>query len=178
MSADNGIYILPIHYPNGKTTFLVNHCQAIDNIEYTPDRQDGYNNQYVKDYFINAKGEFDTKELALNCADEMYEEIMNDDFGGICEYGISTLNPLIITTSDPYPFWNQFGKSKVKETNLEVPPEAHLCKLEGPWNNYGPSIEQCWTDSDDYMWAGTEEYLSQVNYCPICGMKAPVQIKK
>lgn len=57
--------------------------------------------------------------------------------------------------------------------------ERHNCKLYAPYNAYGEAIEYCIEDEDEdgKFWAGNDEYESQVNYCPVCGAKAPKQVE-
>lgn len=54
--------------------------------------------------------------------------------------------------------------------------QPHRCWLlgakRGPW---GVAIEDC-SERDGEFWVGNGEYASQVNYCPVCGEKAPVQV--
>jgi len=44
----------------------------------------------------------------------------------------------------------------------------------------GPSIHYCkeYFNDKGKLFAGNGEYESQVNFCPICGFKAPIQIEK
>ena len=53
----------------------------------------------------------------------------------------------------------------------------HYCKLDSPCSKAGEAIDYCVEDDDDgTLWAGNCEYDSQVNYCPVCGYKAKVQV--
>lgn len=54
---------------------------------------------------------------------------------------------------------------------------AHHCKLNSPYEAYGVAIEDVYEDDEGRFWAGNGEYGSQVNYCPVCGTKAPKQIE-
>ena len=54
--------------------------------------------------------------------------------------------------------------------------EPHLCELNSPDQAYGVAIDDCYEDDEGRFWAGNGEYGSQVNYCPVCGTKAPKQI--
>jgi hypothetical protein len=87
MSADNGVYIL--HTKDG---YRVTHAQAIDNITYMAD-QSGFNLRMLYQYFNDSECYINQKE-ATEKAVELYEEIMNDDFCPICEYGISFITAL------------------------------------------------------------------------------------
>lgn len=82
MSADNGIYIL--HTKDG---YRVTHAQAIENINYMPDKT-GFNLRILYQYFSQSDC-YKEKKDATDKAVELYEEIINDDFCPICEYGIS-----------------------------------------------------------------------------------------
>ena len=55
--------------------------------------------------------------------------------------------------------------------------DKHLCILDSPSDAYGAAVTYCdEQDSDGTFWVGNDEYASQVNFCPVCGAKAPVQI--
>ena len=54
----------------------------------------------------------------------------------------------------------------------------HNCLLptgavNGGW---GHAILECFQAEGTRMFAGNDEYMSQVNYCPFCGQKATIQI--
>ncbi len=55
---------------------------------------------------------------------------------------------------------------------------AHRCKVRGEYGMYGAAITRCREDEDGRFWVDNKEYESQVNYCPQCGAKAPVQVDK
>lgn len=55
---------------------------------------------------------------------------------------------------------------------------THQCSLESPSRAHGEAITLCREDGDGTFWAGNSEYESQVNYCPMCGAKAPVQMNE
>lgn len=80
MSADNGIYILPL-----KDGYYVSHCQAIDNLTYGI--EEGYNPEVVINYFgpPDRAVRFDTVDEALNYAREAAKDYY------ILEYGITIL---------------------------------------------------------------------------------------
>lgn len=90
MSADNGVYILQT-----KDGFRVIHAQAIDNISYNADAT-GFNLRILYQYFCDSQC-YKNKKQATDRAVELYEEIMNDDFCPVCEYGISFINAKDIT---------------------------------------------------------------------------------
>jgi hypothetical protein len=54
----------------------------------------------------------------------------------------------------------------------------HDCKLDSPSEGYGAAIDDCYEKNDGTFWAGNGAYGSQVNYCPVCGAKAPKQIEE
>ena len=56
--------------------------------------------------------------------------------------------------------------------------DRHDCTLDAPYDVYGPAITDCTEDSQGMFFAGNGEYGSQVNFCPVCGVKAPKQIEK
>ena len=42
---------------------------------------------------------------------------------------------------------------------------------------YGPAIGWCIEYPAGEFWVSNGEYASQVNYCPYCGTKAPIQVE-
>jgi hypothetical protein len=50
-------------------------------------------------------------------------------------------------------------------------------KYTTPYKLWGHAIGYTRIDGEGKMWIGNEEYESQVNYCPMTGVKAPVQMK-
>jgi len=83
MSADNGIYIL-----RALDGFRVTSAQAIDNIYWWGDEQrTEINPEILIEYFGDCKV-YQTDKEALQKAEQLYDEIMNDDYCPICEYGI------------------------------------------------------------------------------------------
>jgi hypothetical protein len=64
-------------------------------------------------------------------------------------------------------------------------PVKHVCELvlKGDYPPveildpcYGVAFHNCIEDDNGRLWIQNGEYASQVNYCPICGYKAPTQI--
>jgi hypothetical protein len=96
MSSDNGIYILKTPKDDGEGfDYRVIHAQAIENIYWDdvnkcegPDP----NPAILLEYFGEAP--VMTKDEAAKKAFEMEEEILEDDFCPILEYGISTIELL------------------------------------------------------------------------------------
>ena len=92
MSADNGIYILPIIYVSESTTFnkqswtryRVIEAGGIDNITFEPDREDGYNSEQLEQYFGDAP-EFECEHEAILYAHKKAKEY------AVLEYGVSHL---------------------------------------------------------------------------------------
>ena len=82
MSADNGVYIG--RFADGE--FRVIHAQAIDNLWYP----DGENATYIYSYYKDGKVFWNRKE-ARDYAFTLADEIMDDDFCSILEYGVSEL---------------------------------------------------------------------------------------
>jgi len=41
---------------------------------------------------------------------------------------------------------------------------------------HGPAARTCYTLENGKMYIDNDEYISRVNYCPICGLKADKQI--
>lgn len=54
-------------------------------------------------------------------------------------------------------------------------PPRHICEGTLPNGHYGQAIKRCEERSDETLWVDNDEYASQVNFCPYCGYKAPVQ---
>lgn len=52
----------------------------------------------------------------------------------------------------------------------------HECKLDSPNDAYGAAVSECYEWKDGTFWVTNGEYSSQVNFCPVCGAKAPKQI--
>mgnify|MGYP001586198926 CR=1 FL=1 len=58
-------------------------------------------------------------------------------------------------------------------------PTSHTCEVIDRKDSvnidgYGPAIEYCHGRDDGSLWAGNSEYGTRVNFCPFCGLKAPV----
>ena len=81
MSADNGIYIA--EFPNQE--WRVVHAQAIDNLSYEPDDEDGFNAAQVIHYFNTRAPKFGSKEQAMVAAHTMAEDYP------ILKYGVSVI---------------------------------------------------------------------------------------
>lgn len=72
----------------------------------------------------------------------------------------------------------------VQDTSAAQQDEArlHSCSYEkGPeetTKSYGPAIVSCieYEYERGKFWVGNDEYCNQVNFCPFCGVKAPVQL--
>lgn len=55
-------------------------------------------------------------------------------------------------------------------------PGQHFCSLWSAEKGDTGAVDDCVENDAGEFWAGTGEYGSQVNYCPVCGAKAPVQV--
>ena len=55
--------------------------------------------------------------------------------------------------------------------------EQHNCTLDSPSDVYGIAMDICY-EKDGTYWVSNGEYASQVNYCPVCGAKAPKQVEQ
>lgn len=86
MSADNGIYIGC--FGDGK--FRVIHSTAIENLNYKPNTDDGFNASEVVSYYGGAESR-NTKEAAYALADTIERGILSDDMCPVLEYGISEI---------------------------------------------------------------------------------------
>lgn len=88
MSADNGVYVLPIKTRYGKV-WCVDHRQAIENLNYEPDRKDGYNTNAVLAFVVDAT-KFEDRASALLAAHDVYSSL------DICEYGVIELPEVVL----------------------------------------------------------------------------------
>jgi hypothetical protein len=55
-------------------------------------------------------------------------------------------------------------------------PKRHACSIRSAEAGYGNAIDDCTENEKGEFWVGNGEYGSQVNFCPICGAKAPVPV--
>ena len=53
----------------------------------------------------------------------------------------------------------------------------HECSDALPYTGDGPAVTACYEDDLGQFWATNEEYESQVNFCPMCGERAPKAIE-
>lgn len=88
MSSNNGIYIL-----KSKDGYRVSHAQAIENLywwhlEDTRWEQRKEINPYYLWLYFSKSFFFKNKTYAYHYAEELYNDIINDDFCPIVEYGI------------------------------------------------------------------------------------------
>jgi regulator of replication initiation timing len=56
--------------------------------------------------------------------------------------------------------------------------EQHNCTLDSLSDVYGIAMDICYEKDDGTFWVSNGEYASQVNYCPVCGAKAPKQVEQ
>lgn len=56
--------------------------------------------------------------------------------------------------------------------------KGHACVVFSPARSCGTAVKYCveYEGIEEVFWAGNGEYETQVNFCPFCGTKAPVQI--
>jgi hypothetical protein len=85
MSADNGIYIGIFPEQDGKE-YRVIHAQAIENLNFDPDTDDGFNSLWVCMLYAQAP-EFFSYSDAMNHVFEIEREIMSS-MCPVIEYGI------------------------------------------------------------------------------------------
>ena len=71
--------------------------------------------------------------------------------------------------------WRKKRIAMMTEQRIPAPP--HRCAGNLPDRDYdtGSAIYQC-AEDNGRLWIKNDEYASQVNYCPYCGYKAPVQL--
>jgi len=92
MSADNGIYVLktPVTEGANKFEYRVIHAQAIENLNWEEKKPGEGNPKEIVRYYFGTTV-YNNAEKALEVAEEMANEILNDDFCPILEYGICVL---------------------------------------------------------------------------------------
>lgn len=119
MSADNGIYLLEM-----KDQWRVIHAQAIENLHWSNidnDYADDYNSVRIVELYRKVTPM--NEEEALKEAQRLYEEIMDDDFCPILEYGIVHL------------FVDKTWSEIIDEAKELIPQEIESIKL---YNDYEP----------------------------------------
>lgn len=94
MSSDNGLYILATRGKLMFPEYRVTHAQAIENINWNPD-ESGFNLLTLWQYFKDSNVYFE-RDKAWSKARAMHNEIMEDDYCPIVEYGICEINALNI----------------------------------------------------------------------------------
>lgn len=52
----------------------------------------------------------------------------------------------------------------------------HHCWLRSAEQGYGSAMDDCESERDGTFWVSNGEYASQVNFCPVCGAKAPTPV--
>lgn len=52
--------------------------------------------------------------------------------------------------------------------------QNHNCECLQPLTGCGQAITRCLERHGEF-WVENDEYMSQVNYCPYCGAKAPIE---
>ncbi len=51
----------------------------------------------------------------------------------------------------------------------------HHCSKNWPHDGYGSAIDDCREQDGGTLWAGNDEYGTQVLFCPFCGYRAKVE---
>lgn len=67
---------------------------------------------------------------------------------------------------------NLIGVSIVDSTFVQAKHECSGYTAQGGW---GSAFDYCNEDGEGRFWVSNDEYVSQANYCPFCGKKAPTQ---
>lgn len=86
MSSDNGVYILPIETRYG-VTYFVKEMQASENLNWSADRNDGYNSKEVI-LFLTDATRFVNRGEAVIHAHDLHQKLY------MCEYGVNILQPV------------------------------------------------------------------------------------
>ena len=100
MSADNGVYIARFISPKGQYEWRVAECQAICNCDYTDNIEQRILVQAIRVLYFGNKKPFIKHENAIAESNRIYNEILDDEFCPICEYGINEVHydePLTMT---------------------------------------------------------------------------------
>jgi hypothetical protein len=53
--------------------------------------------------------------------------------------------------------------------------EKHYCELRVPEVDY--PVLKCY-EENGFFWETNKSYARKINYCPVCGQKAPKQVKE
>ena len=91
ISADNGIYIAEFPTLDGSREWRVIHAQAIDNLDYYPEGSPEEAREIIEYFGTDSARIFSNLDAALKAAFELEDEILNDDFCPILEYGVCRL---------------------------------------------------------------------------------------
>jgi len=86
LSADNGVYILPVHTRYGRA-YYVKPMQAVENLMSDPDRKDGYNSAEVIMFMVDST-KYTDRVAALEAAHDLMADMT------VCEYGVQELPPV------------------------------------------------------------------------------------
>lgn len=62
------------------------------------------------------------------------------------------------------------------QINYDELQNGHICNIDSNWSGYGSAITLCVEDTERRLWVMNSEYVSQVNFCPVCGYKATKSI--
>lgn len=88
MSADNGVYVLPVKDTYNQTTWFVNHMQAVENLNYLPNCGE-YNTLAVLKFIVESD-KHTTRASALEAAHDIANKL------DVCEYGVCELPTFVI----------------------------------------------------------------------------------
>ena len=89
MSADNGVYVLPVRNKHRTLCYFVYERAAIENLRYEPDREDGYNSAEIIHFMAMGQRHLKIQD-ALRYASKLKDEF------DICEYGVVVLDPVVV----------------------------------------------------------------------------------
>lgn len=89
MSADNGVYVLPVKNKYRTLCYFVYSMQAIENLRSEPDRKDGYNSAEIIHFMANGQRHLKIQD-ALRYASKLKDEL------NTCEYGVVVLDSVVI----------------------------------------------------------------------------------
>ena len=55
-------------------------------------------------------------------------------------------------------------------------PGGHNCAWRSDHSAHGVAVDSCSEDIGGHFWVGNDEYVNMVNFCPLCGTKAPTPL--
>ena len=74
-----------------------------------------------------------------------------------------------------------YGKEKEKKEMTEkklIKKKKHNCYFNQKTSHglWGHAAKHCYEEDDGTLWITNDEYMTQVNYCPLCGHEATTKI--